>query len=157
MNARTAAHRTLAFGTWVQVTNLENQLTTQVRINDRGPFIEGRIIDLSRKAAEEIAMLGPGTALVRAEILSRPAEPAAAAGRYSVQVGAFKDPTNASDLQAQLSRKYPDVFVEQFNAPDGTYHRVRVGRLASYDEAVALARQLGREPNVAVPMVLRLN
>jgi rare lipoprotein A len=153
----TAAHRTLAFGTWVQVTNLENQLTTQVRINDRGPFIEGRIIDLSRKAAEEISMIGSGTALVRLEIISRPAEAAAAPGRYAVQVGAFKDRNNASDLQAQLAKKFSDVVVQEFTAPDGTYYRVRVGRLATYDEAVALARQLGREPNVAVPMVVRLN
>ena len=156
MNTMTAAHRTLAFGTWVLVRNLENQLTTQVRINDRGPFIEGRIIDLSRAAAEEIAMLGPGTALVRLEIISRPTAPAAAA-KYSVQVGSFKDRANAEDLQAQLAQKYGDVIMQEFDAPDGTYYRVRAGRLASYDEAVALARQLGREPNVGVPMVVRLD
>ena len=156
MNAMTAAHRTLPFGTWVLVRNLENQLTTQVRINDRGPFIEGRIIDLSRAAAEEIAMLGPGTALVRLEIISRPTAPAAAA-KYSVQVGSFKDRANAEDLQVQLAQKYGDVIMQEFDAPDGTYYRVRAGRLASYDEAVALARQLGREPNVGVPMVVRLD
>ena len=156
MNTMTAAHRTLPFGTWVLVRNLENQLTTQVRINDRGPFIEGRIIDLSRAAAEEIAMLGPGTALVRLEIISRPTAPAAAA-KYSVQVGSFKDRANAEDLQVQLAQKYGDVIMQEFDAPDGTYYRVRAGRLASYDEAVALARQLGREPNVGVPMVVLLD
>jgi rare lipoprotein A len=156
MNAMTAAHRTLPFGTWVLVTNLENQLTTQVRINDRGPFIEGRIIDLSRAAAEAINMIGPGTALVRLEIISRP-EARAGAGHYSVQVGAFKDRANAWDLQGKLTPKYGDVFVQELEAPDGTYYRVRVGRLASYEEAVALARQLGREPDVAVPMVVRLD
>jgi len=157
MNEMTAAHRTLAFDTWVRVTNLENQLVTNVRINDRGPFIEGRIIDLSRKAAEAIAMIGPGTALVRMEIVSRPTEPAAAAGRFSVQVGAFKDRGNAFDLQARLTQKYGDVFIHEFEAPDGTYYRVRVGRLATYNEAVALARQLGHETDIAVPMVARLN
>lgn len=157
MNAMTAAHRTLAFGTWVRVTNLENQLTTNVRINDRGPFIEGRIIDLSRAAAEAISMLGPGTALVRLEIISQPTEPATAPGRYSVQVGAFKDRANAFDLQARLTKKYGDVFLQEFEAPDGAYYRVRVGRLATYGEAVGLARQLGHEPGVAVPMVVRLN
>jgi len=156
MNTMTAAHRTLAFGTWVLVRNLENELTTQVRINDRGPFIEGRIIDLSRAAAEEIGMIGPGTALVRLEIISRPTT-AAPPGNYSVQVGAFKERGNAQDLQSQLAEKYGDVVVQEFDAPDGAYYRVRVGRLASYDEAVALARQLGREPNVAVPMVVRLD
>ena len=157
MNAMTAAHRTLAFGTWVRVTNLENQLTTNVRINDRGPFIEGRIVDLSRAAAEAISMLGPGTALVRLEIISRPTELATAPGRYSVQVGAFKDRANAFDLQARLTEKYGDVFLQEFEAPDGTYYRVRVGRLATYSEAVGLARQLGHESGVAVPMVVRLN
>lgn len=156
MNAMTAAHRTLVFGTWVLVRNLENHLTTQVRINDRGPFIEGRVIDLSRAAAEEIAMIGPGTALVEVEIISRPTAPAPP-GNYSVQVGAFKDRGNAWELQAQLAEKYGDVVVQEFDAPDGAYYRVRVGRLASYEEAVALARQLGREPNVGVPMVVRLN
>ncbi|MGH9803820.1 MAG: septal ring lytic transglycosylase RlpA family protein [Candidatus Acidiferrales bacterium] len=156
MNAMTAAHRTLPFGTWVMVTNLENQQFTEVRINDRGPFIEGRIIDLSRAAAEAISMIGPGTALVRLDIVSRPEAPAAAAN-YSVQVGAFRDRANAYDLQSQLAKKYGDVFMQEFDAPDGAYYRVRVGRLASYDEAVALARQLGREPNVGIPMVVRLN
>lgn len=157
MNAMTAAHRTLPFGTWVQVTNLENQEVTKVRINDRGPFIEGRIIDLSRAAAEAIGMLGPGTALVRLDIISRPTEVAAAPGRYSVQVGAFKDRANAFDLQARLTKKYGDVFLQEYEGPDATYYRVRVGRLATYSEAMGLARQLGHEPGVAVPMVVRLN
>lgn len=157
MNAMTAAHRTLPFGTEVRVINLENQLVTQVRINDRGPFIEGRIIDLSRAAAEAIQMLGAGTALVRLEVTERPAEPAASAGSYSVQVGAFKEEANATDLQARLAGKYGDVFIQEHQGPEGTYYRVRVGRLNSYEEAVGLARQLGREPGIAAPQVVRLD
>lgn len=157
MNAMTAAHRTLPFGTWVRVSNLENQLVTQVRINDRGPFIEGRIIDLSRAAAEAIQMLGSGTALVRLEVASRPAEPASASGRFSVQVGAFQEEANATDLQARLVGKYGDVFIEPHQAPDGVYYRVRVGHLSTYQEAVGLARQLGRELGIAAPMVVRLD
>ena len=68
-HAMTAAHKKLPFGTKVRVTNLDNNKTTIVRINDRGPFIRGRIIDLSKKAAKEIAMLGSGTARVRVETL----------------------------------------------------------------------------------------
>ena len=135
MNTMTAAHRTLPFGTWVMVRNLENQLTTQVRINDRGPFIEGRIIDLSRAAAEEIAMIGPGTALVRLEIVSRPTSPAAA-GKYSVQVGSFKDRANAYDLLSQLAQKYGDVFVQEFDAPDGTYYAIDKAIYAGFVSAL---------------------
>ena len=65
MEALTAAHRTLPFGTWVRVLNLTNSKLVEVRINDRGPFIEGRIIDLSHAAARVIEMIGPGTAPVR--------------------------------------------------------------------------------------------
>ena len=159
MNEMTAAHRTLPYKTMVRVTNLENKLVTTVRINDRGPFIEGRIIDLSRAAAEAIDMVGKGTALVRLEILNRPAEPPAAAGggRFSVQVGAFQVEANASDLQARLAHSYDYVFIEKHEAPDGIYFRVRVGRLRTYEEALGLARQLGRESGIAAPLVVRLD
>src|SRR5437016_8973146 len=76
MEKMTAAHRTLPFGTWVLVTNLGNSKTVEVRITDRGPFIDGRIIDLSHAAARAIDLIGPGTARVRVEIISAP--PAAA-------------------------------------------------------------------------------
>ncbi|TCD48085.1 septal ring lytic transglycosylase RlpA family protein [Chlorobium sp. N1] len=67
MNALTAAHRTLPFGTWVRVTNMENGREVVVRINDRGPYIDGRIIDLSREAAREIGLIRPGTGEVKLE------------------------------------------------------------------------------------------
>src|SRR2546425_5336798 len=73
MEKMTAAHRTLPFGTWVLVTNLANNKTVEVRITDRGPFIDGRIIDLSHAAARAIDLIGPGTARVRVEIISAPA------------------------------------------------------------------------------------
>lgn len=157
MNTFTAAHRTLPFDTWVRVTNLENQRITNVRINDRGPFIEGRIIDLSRAAAEAIDMIGPGTALVRLEVQPGSAPASASGGRYSVQVGAFLEEQNAAELQAQLVRKFGDVFIVTHNAPEGTYHRVRVGRLASYEEAVRLAQRLRGESEVTAAFVVRLN
>lgn len=74
--AMTAAHPTLAFNTWVRVDNLDNGLDTRVRINDRGPFVKDRAIDLSRAAARAIAMLGPGTANVRVVVISTPDRPA---------------------------------------------------------------------------------
>ena len=158
MNAMTAAHRTLPFQTWVRVVNLENQMATTVRINDRGPFIEGRIIDLSRAAAEAIEMLGAGTALVRLEVVqTAPGEPSVNA-RYAVQVGAFLVEENALRLQARLVEQFGgDVFIQTFPAPDGLYYRVRVGRLATLAQALALAAQLKRDPDVTATFVVRLN
>ena len=156
MNQMTAAHRTLAFNSWVKVTNLENNRTTRVRINDRGPFIEGRIIDLSRVAADEIAMLGPGTAPVRIEVVEGPPGSAAPA-RYGVQVGAFKIVGNANRLRDKLGESFKDSEVVAYDAPDGIYYRVRVGRVPTIEEAQDLARKLRREPDIAATFVVRLN
>jgi rare lipoprotein A len=95
-NLLTAAHKTLPFGTLVKVTNLANGLSTVVRINDRGPFIEGRIIDLSRAAAERIDMIGTGTARVSVEVLSFSAE------RFAIQIGAYALERNAQKVQRRL-------------------------------------------------------
>src|SRR5260370_2428914 len=92
MEKLTAAHRTLPFNTWVRVVNLTNDKAVEVRIIDRGPFIDGRIIDLSHAAARAIEMVGPGTAPVRIEVLF---SPAAAPDIFAVQVGAFQDRGNA--------------------------------------------------------------
>jgi len=92
----TAAHKTLPFGTQVKVTNLANGLHTVVRINDRGPFVEGRIIDLSRAAAEQIDMVGMGTARVSVEVLSF------APDRFAIQVGAYALERNAEKVRRNL-------------------------------------------------------
>ncbi len=157
MHAMTAAHRTLPFGTWVRVNNLENDLFTTVRINDRGPFIEGRIIDVSRAAAEAIEMIGTGTALVRLDVVQPPGSNTAENGLYSVQVGAFLVKENAARLQAQLAPRYGDVFIQTYRAPDGLYYRVRVGRKASLQEAWALANELRQQREIPSALVVRLN
>ena len=95
-NLLTAAHKTLPFGTLVKVTNLANGLSTVVRINDRGPFVEGRIVDLSRAAAEQIDMVGAGTARVSVEVLSFPAD------RFAIQVGAYVLERNAESVRKHL-------------------------------------------------------
>ena len=156
MEAMTAAHRTLSFGTWVRVVNMENNRTATVRITDRGPFIEGRIIDLSRKAAGEIGMLGSGTALVRLEIIEGP-EVARNPPQYSVQVGAFLVPENAQRLQEYLAEKFSDVFVDTKEMGDGLYYRVRVGRHSTMEAAQAVAARLQRQEEVTTAMVVRLN
>ncbi len=88
MNKFTAAHRTLPFDSVVRVTNLSNGLQTEVRIIDRGPFVGDRVIDLSAAAARALAMIGPGTAMVRIEMVSGSIS---LAGSFTVQVGAFSD------------------------------------------------------------------
>jgi rare lipoprotein A len=95
-NLLTAAHKTLPFGTLVKVTNLVNGRSAVVRINDRGPFVEGRIIDLSRAAAEQIDMVGTGTARVSLEVLSFPTD------RFAIQVGAYALERNAEKVRRHL-------------------------------------------------------
>jgi rare lipoprotein A len=142
MNAMTAAHRTLPFGTRVRVHDLENGRTVTVRINDRGPFVEGRIIDLSHAAAQAMEM--PGTALVRLEILGygSNASPTPPPGTFAVQVGAFQDRRNADRLKSRISRYYGPVNIQRFDRGDGVFYRVRVGNAASEDAANSLARKL---------------
>lgn len=136
MEAPTAAHRTLPFGTVVQVDNLDSGRSTVLRINDRGPFVRGRTIDVSRRAARELAMIGPGTARVRVTIL----ETAAAPTCWEVQAGAFERAGNAEELRNRLLRDGHAARVE--TGPDGL-HRVRAGPLASQDDASVLAASTG--------------
>ncbi|MBN2206831.1 MAG: septal ring lytic transglycosylase RlpA family protein, partial [Candidatus Aminicenantes bacterium] len=140
MNDMTAAHKTLPFGTWVLVTNLDNGRSVAVRINDRGPFVVGRIIDLSYAAAQMLGVVGPGTAPVRLELLDQ-AAPLPPSPRFAVQVGAFGDKANAERLKADLSRRFKEVAVSPLTAGRRTYYRVRIGA-ASRDEAEAIARRL---------------
>jgi rare lipoprotein A len=142
-NQLTAAHLTMPFETRVKVTNLENNLSVTVRITDRGPFVKGRILDLSQEAARQIRMIGAGTALVRLEVLS--SQGASGAGSYAVQVGAFRERTAAEQLQRRLQARYGGAFVEPFEGNDGLFYRVRVGPKPSAREAQSLATQLGSE------------
>jgi rare lipoprotein A len=140
MHTMTAAHRTLPFNTVVRVTNLYNGRHTEVRINDRGPFVANRVIDLSMAASQAIDMIGTGTAQVRLEIVSATENPTA--GYFCVQVGAFLQADNANRLKAQLEPSYPPVNIVKFDSPNGMFYRVRVGKLASEDVAQQLADQL---------------
>jgi rare lipoprotein A len=126
MHAMTAAHRTLPLGSLVRVTSLASGQSVTVRITDRGPFIEGRIIDLSQAAAKEIGLLRQGTGEVRIEVLETP-QPIANGGRWAVEIGAFGRETTARDLADQLSRRYRTAQVLTFNSPVGNWWiRVRV-------------------------------
>jgi rare lipoprotein A len=148
----TAAHRTLPFNAVLRVTNMANGLQTQVRINDRGPFVAGRIIDLSYSAAKAIGLIGPGVGSVRLEMLSG-SDPNI--GSFSVQVGAFQMKENADRLQARLSATYSPVMIQIYDSPLGVFYRVRVGRLPSIAAAQQFAAQLAGQG--FVPFVVRLD
>ncbi len=121
----TAAHPTLPLGTWVQVTSLENGRIAVVRINDRGPFAKGRIIDLSYAAARTIGLVGPGTGRVRLETLpGSPAPPDGAA--FVVQAGAFASRGNAEGLRSRLSSRYRGVYISRVATEATVYYRVRM-------------------------------
>jgi rare lipoprotein A len=157
MNQLTAAHRTLPFGTMVRVTSETNGKSVTVRITDRGPFIDGRIIDLSREAAKRIDMLGPGIMQVRLEVAG-PAEtragtpllnsPAIDQGAFGVQVGLFNDKSRAEKLKASLEKRYRNV---DLVAREGerTQWRVLVGNVPTQPEAEALASMLRQKTGEA--------
>jgi rare lipoprotein A len=139
MHEFTAAHRTLPFGAVVRVTNLRNGKQTQVRINDRGPFVADRVIDLSLSAAQAIEMVGTGTSQVRLEVI---AGPNPVAGVFAVQIGAFLKQENAQNLKAQMEARSLPVTISTFDSANGLLYRVRVGRLATEEAANQLAAQL---------------
>jgi rare lipoprotein A len=149
----TAAHRTLPFETVVRVTNLGNGKSTVVRITDRGPFVDNRIIDLSLAAAREIESVGPGVVPVRLEILSA-VDPTA--GFFTVQVGAFRERGNAERLRERLSASYSPIFIQQMDASEGSLYRVRVGKIPGEDAAHQFGEQL-RNREGFTPMVIRLD
>ena len=144
MYAMTAAHRRLPLPSYVQVRNLENGRTAIVRVNDRGPFHENRIIDLSYAAASKLGMLDKGTALVEIRAIDpgaprlakAPSRAPAQAPRIFIQVGAFSDPGNARRLADRLSKTLRrDIRVRKADSPLGPVHRVQIGPLASVEVA----------------------
>lgn len=137
MDHLTAAHKTLPFGSRIEVENLDNGRRVQVVINDRGPFVRGRIIDLSRAAAREIEMIGPGTARVEIRWVAGPA-PVPVAVAYLVQAGAFRDAAAARGLNDRLEAAGEDVRVDS----DGPWHRVLLGPFGSREGALAASDRL---------------
>ena len=154
MRLPVAAHRTLPFGSIVRVTNLNNGLQTEVRIIDRGPFVAGRIIDLSLAAARILNLVGTGTAPVRIELLSSPAP---LAGDFAVQVGAFAQRENAERLQIRLSTRYMPIMIDEEDLPSGHFFRVRVGRVPTQEAAQRLAAALAGEGGLQTTFVVRLD
>lgn len=154
METMVAAHRTLSFQTWVRVRNLLNDKTVDVRIIDRGPFVGGRIIDLSHAAAKQIELIGPGVAQVELTVISAPANPEAAL--FAVQVGAYREKTNADRMETNMMTAYGAARTLVRAENPGVW-RVLAGRETSEESAEALARRIREEQRVPEAFVVRLD
>ena len=160
MHALTAAHRTLPFGTYVRVTRLDNGKSVIVRINDRGPFVRNRIIDLSREAAKRLGMLRDGTVKVRVEAL-QPATlspyasnenqwilqpvPSFTKGLFEIQVASFANKNNAIRLKNRLAKQFDYAVIVPFRCEKVTFYRVRVGIFKDISKARKALEKIQRE------------
>jgi rare lipoprotein A len=142
MEQMVAAHRTLPFNTWVRVFDLDTNQSVDLRIIDRGPFVDGRIIDLSHAAAQSIKMIGPGTARVRVEVLRWPQ--VLEASIFAVQVGLFRDRRNAERLREQMESRYGVARVI-VRPGDPDHWRVLVGSQTTENQAQTLAARIRQE------------
>jgi rare lipoprotein A len=149
MYAITAAHKTLPMNTWVRVHNQKNNRQIVVRINDRGPFVTDRIIDLSYAGAKKIGVLGPGTAPVKLVALGKAAsyskkskQPTSFTpmdywkGNFTVQVGAFQVRDNAENYREKLSQTYKNAHIVSHSDYRGTFYRVRIGQFTNLKDAM---------------------
>ena len=159
MHEMTAAHKTLPLPSYVHVRNLDNGRTAIVKVNDRGPFISGRIIDLSYAAAKKLGVKGPGTANVEISIVNRGQTKPTRTVRaiplteqpekdvpLFIQMGSFSSQANASKLVRTLhAANETSARVSQLKTQSGLFYRVRVGPLYDIDEANAIVSRLKRK------------
>jgi rare lipoprotein A len=139
----TAAHRTLPLGSVAVVHSFTSGRQVTVRINDRGPFAKGRILDLSLAGAEALEMVGNGTDQIELRVIGYVARPEGM-GVLRVQVGAFADLQNARALLAQIRRDFSDGRITQVDLPEGRRYRVQIGRFLTESEAQISAARLDR-------------
>ncbi len=137
----TCAHNTFPLGTTVMVTNLENGKSLELKVNDRGPFVKDRIIDLSYAAAKILGMWEKGTAYVKVEVFGPLIEQIQ---RFTLQVGSFIDETNAKKLADELKKSFENVYVTTVETLTEKYHRVRVGQFETRESALSIAEKLSQ-------------
>ena len=135
----TCAHNTFPLGTMVMVTNLDNGKSVELKVNDRGPFVKERIIDLSYAAARILGMWEKGTAQVKVEGLGPLIEPNQP---FTLQVASFTDEANAQRMVVQLRKDFENVYVATMETSTQKYHRVRIGLFETRDQALAMAEKL---------------
>lgn len=153
MYAMTCAHKEMPFGTKLRVTNLDKDRSVVVTVNDRGPFIPGRDLDLSYGAAREIGLVRKGVGRVKVEHLGRdmsyvkrvPYVSGNLSGFLTIQVGSFTEKSNADRLREGLITQYDDVFIDTAMINGRTYHRVRVGKFSDRDTIHELSQKLALE------------
>jgi len=147
MYGMSAAHRTLPLGTVIRVTNLDNYKSVTVKVNDRGPFVKNRIVDLSYGAAKELGFIAQGTTTVKIETL----EPVNGGASYTVQAAVFTEEESAKTLRGRLTKKFEQVSIVPFDTNLGKLYRVRVGSYGTEEKAELVAGKLkleGLEPFV---------
>jgi rare lipoprotein A len=154
METLVAAHRTLPFQTRVRVRNLSNDKTVDVRIIDRGPFVQGRVIDLSHAAAKEIDLIGPGVGQVEITIIGAPASPEPAL--FAVQIGAFREKANAERAERNMIASYGAARAV-LRAGDQPVWRILAGRETSPEAAETLAKRIRAEQHEPQAFVVRLD
>jgi rare lipoprotein A len=151
MHDYTCAHKELPFGTRLRVVNPQTAEEVICTVNDRGPFIPGRDLDLSYASARAISLIGPGVAEVIIEPLDRDMryvrhiKYGEVGGTLTIQVGSFRDESNARRLKSALELRYKDVYIIEADVAGGRYYRVRVGRFSSASEAEMIGNALAEE------------
>jgi rare lipoprotein A len=147
-HALTAAHRTLPLGTRAVVTNVDTGESVEVRINDRGPYKYGRVIDLSYEAARRIGMWAAGTAQVRVEVVDPegilPSEKLVVPSAYAVLLASSTDAEEVASLMSRVSRHQPDAYLRTLSSGMLHYYQLRLGPFRSRGEAARRARELSR-------------
>jgi rare lipoprotein A len=152
-DAMTAAHRTLPLNSLIRVTNLRTGQQAVLHVTDRGPFVPGRVLDLSMASAKVLGLYVAGTGTVRIDVFAVPA-PIESGGRWCVQIGAFKDEDEAEKLRSHLSRKYQSANVIEFTGPTGHWVRIRPFR-DDKSRAVEIAHEL--KPSEGEAYLVRLD
>lgn len=151
MNALTCAHREYPFGTMLKVTNVLNNKTVNCLVNDRGPFVDGRDLDLSYAAAKEIGLIGTGTCKVKVEYIGRDrsyikeVKYVSNVGPFTVQVGSFREFSNALRLKTALELKYSKVYISETEIDGSRFYRVRIGKFQIKDEVHHFSKILANE------------
>ncbi len=147
-HALTAAHKTLPLGSRAVVTNLNTGQSVEVRINDRGPFTKGRVIDLSQAAARLVGVVGPGVAPVKVEVLSQErrsiVQEIVPPSAYAVLLASSTDEAEALAVMNEVSNRYEDAYLSPLSSGALRYYQVRLGPFHSRDEAARRAREVSR-------------
>jgi rare lipoprotein A len=154
-NAMTAAHNTLPMGSIIRVTNLATGQSAIVKITDRGPFVHGRILDLSLAAAKATGVYRAGVAKVKIEVFSEPST-TSAGGKWCVQIGAFSNQGNAAKLKDDLSHRYSYARVIEFQGPTGHWVRVNTPQ-GDKTRAVQIADSIRPKESGAEAYLVRLD